>query len=177
MQGMTPSETYALLDYAFLVSKHPAALRFSNGFVEYDYSAKETREKIVKPTWQKLTSGGKLNLVAYGDNARRMADLIQKNNLLVNLYNARFIKPIDEDTLKEILSNGCKTVVLEDVTISGGLGSAIFEKAQQTGLPTNGLSIAGFPDQFIEQGQISDILKKYKLDDLSLSELIRSKID
>lgn len=172
LQGMTVSETYSLLDYAFCVGKGPIAIRYSNGYVKYDVSVLDNRETIMKPCWTQVTEGGTVNLIAYGDNAARMQSLIRTRCLPVNLYNARFIKPVDEIMLAQILSNGFKTIVLEDVTVSGGLGSSIFEVGQSLGMDTKNIRIIGLPDRFIEHGDVKDLYQKYGLDDEAIMSLI-----
>lgn len=175
LQGIDPAETIALLNYAFSVAKGPVAVRYSNASVFYDPDLAVQPEVIVKPSWKKLTTKGRVNLIAYGDNARRMRDLIAKKRLSVNLYDARFIKPVDEVMIAEILKSGLSTVVLEDVAVAGGLGSAIFEVAEKNGLPTQNLSTVGLPDVFVEQGQVSELYQRYHLDDASMEALLKAK--
>ncbi len=40
-------------------------------------------------------------------------------------YDMRFLKPIDEDLLHEVLKTFNKIITVEDGTIVGGLGSAV----------------------------------------------------
>jgi len=120
-------------------------------------------EPITKPSWVEYNKEGSVNLIAYGDNFIRMKEAIDKDNLPINLYNARFIKPLDETMVRNILLSDKTTYVLEDVTYISGLGSAIFEYAQAKNLPTNNLKILGLPDEFIEQGSIDEIYEKHGL--------------
>ncbi|MDD3841888.1 MAG: transketolase C-terminal domain-containing protein [Candidatus Izemoplasmatales bacterium] len=78
----------------------------------------------------------------------------------------------DEIMLTQILSNGFKTIVLEDVTVSGGLGSSIFEVGQSLGMDTKNIRIIGLPDRFIEHGDVKDLYQKYGLDDEAIMSLI-----
>lgn len=176
VQGMNPEEAKALLDYAFDKAKGPIAIRYSNSSVQMEPAGQTEREIIVKPSWKQVIANGVLNLIAYGDNAERMRTLIQKEALPVSLFNARFIKPLDEEMLREILASGQPTVVLEDVTVAEGLGSAILEFAEKEHLSTGDFSILGLPDQFIEQGTVAELYERYHLDDRSIETVLRAKI-
>ena len=92
-----------------------------------------------------------------------MKAYIDSKKLSINLYNAMFIKPLDELIVTSILKSNLPTYVLEDVTYISGLGSAIFEFAQKNDLPVNHLKIFGLPDKFIEQGTREEIYQKYGL--------------
>ncbi len=170
VQPATMLEARQLLDYAFHTAKHSVAIRYSRGTSQWMDTS--DFEPITKPSWTVFNQNGQVNLIAYGDNYIRMQEMIENENLKVNLYNARFIKPLDEICVTQILNSGLKTFVLEDVTIVGGLGSAIFEFAQAQDLPTNTLKILGLPDQFIEHGTVEEIWKQYGLD----NETIRNTI-
>jgi len=119
---------------------------------------------IDRPDWVEYDNQGSVNLIAYGDNFTRLYNHITKKNLPINIYNARFIKPLDKEMLTKILSSGKNTYVVEDVTYISGLGSAMFEYAQANGLSSDRIRIIGLPDEFIEHGSVSEIQKKYGLD-------------
>ncbi len=173
MEIVQPSdmlEAKALLDYAFNTAKHSVAIRYARGEAEISDTSKF--ERITKPTWVAYDNQGKVNLVAYGDNFHRLQEHVEKHDLPVNMYNARFIKPMDETMLSKILGNGLKTYVLEDVTKISGLGSAILEYASSQGLKTENIELIGLPDEFVEHGSIKEIQKKYGLDTESVIKRI-----
>ena len=154
-------EAKQLLDYAFNYARHSVAIRYARGnTLRQDLI--ET-SKITKPLWHEFNQNAKVNLIAYGDNFQRMKSYIFENKLPVNLYNALFIKPLDEETVSKILKSSLPTYVLEDVTYISGLGSAIFEFAQKNDLPVSKLRIIGLPDEFIQQGSKEEIYEKYGL--------------
>lgn len=63
------------------------------------------------------------------------------------IYNMRYIKPIDEQILKEAAETGC-IVTVEDGCIKGGLFGAVSEYVASHGLTTRVVA-AGVPDRFI----------------------------
>jgi len=161
VQPTTMTEAKQLLDYGFKYAPHTVAIRYSRGGTLHQLD-QETKP-ITKPSWVKYDKSGTVNLIAYGDNFIRMKQAIDTDDLPINLVNARFIKPLDESMVEDILLSNNKTYVLEDVTYISGLGSAIFEYAQAKNLPTNDLKILGLPDEFIEQGSIDEIYEKHGL--------------
>lgn len=172
-----PVEAWQLLDYAFYVTKHPIAIRYSRQKLRYDPKGLVDREAIKNPSWTICRPGGKAILIAYGDNVGRLERLLDDTSLDVRLINARFIKPLDTDMLQVLLDEGLPIMVVEDVTKIGGLGSAILEFASSRQCPIPTIAIHGLPDHFIEQGDNQEIYRKYQLDDESLMDQLRSLLD
>ena len=170
VQPSTMLEAKQLLDYAFNTAKHSVAIRYSRGKSEV-VDCKEFT-KILKPTWIEHNHQGVSNLIAYGDNFTRMQDHIQKHKLPINVYNAMFIKPMDELMIEKILNSNLPTYILEDVTKISGLGSAILEYAVDHKQNTTNITILGLPDQFIEQGTVDQLYQKYGLDTESIIKRI-----
>ncbi len=172
-QAKDPIEAFQLLDLAFEKIKSPFAIRYSNiPFENFPYRELYEYDPIELGTWTQETFDGKLSIIAYGDNVLRMKRLIEKHQLPVNLYNARFIKPLDINMLEKIVKSKQKTFVLEDVSVRGGLGSAILEELHLLHLSSEQFEILGLPDNYIEQGKIHEIYQKYQLDDESIKTLI-----
>ncbi len=172
VQPKDAEEAYSLLDYAFYVSKHPIAIRYSRNKIEYNSVLLESVEKIDKPTWKEVIPNGEVNLITYGDNVDRMKLLIQSKALNVTLINARFIKPIDTAMLDKILNEGHPIVVLEDSTKISSLGSSILEYMATSSKMQCKVEILGLPDEFIQQGKISELYLKYNLDDESVAQIL-----
>jgi len=161
-------EAYQLLDLAFKKIKGPVAMRYSNQSLEFGYLERYAFPEIPFGTWSQLKDQGKINLITYGDNVRRMQSLIEKSQLPINLFNARFIKPMDETLLKAIATNRLKTFVLEDVSVVSGLGSAILEFLHTQKIDSSQIEIIGLPDAYIDQGKVTELYQKFGMDDESL---------
>lgn len=177
VQPMDAEEAFKLLDYAFYETTSPIAIRYSRTKLHFEPEKFNLRDKISTPTWTKVITTGSINLICYGDNVNRMRNLLEKTNLDVSLFNARFIKPIDKTLFEEILRSGKKIVVLEDVSVVGGLGSALMEYAQATGFDASLIHILGLPDDFIQQGTISEVYKLYHLDETSIKNYLLSLME
>lgn len=163
-------EAKMLLDYAFYQAKHSVAIRYSRGTSLIQNLDNLT--PITKATWNKHLHNGLANLIAYGDNFKRLYDHIKKNELPINIYNALFIKPFDTKVVDEIFNSELPTYVLEDVTKLGGLGSSLLEYATDKNYTIKNFHILGLPDEFIEQGTVKQIYKQYGLDTESIIKTI-----
>lgn len=177
VQPADAAQATRLLDYAFDVATGPVAVRYSNASQEL--LDDRGGEPVLTPSWRRITSEGKINLVAYGDNLRRMAALVAKHELPVRLYDARFLKPLDLSCVAEICRSGLPTLVLEDVVEAGGLASMMTSAAFATGLPVSDFHVIALPDRYIEHGKVDELYRLYGLDDASMllriQTLIQSK--
>lgn len=66
-----------------------------------------------------------------------------------------FLKPIDEELLRQIARKYKKIITLEDGTKKGGLGSTVIEFMADNGY-TPRIKRMGLPDKFIEQGTVNE---------------------
>jgi 1-deoxy-D-xylulose-5-phosphate synthase len=79
------------------------------------------------------------------------------------VVNMRFVKPLDEPLLKELVTQHSAWVTLEENTVAGGAGSAVAELLDGLGLGRPRLAI-GLPDRFIEHGSREECLADAGLD-------------
>ena len=84
-----------------------------------------------------------------------------------SLVNMRFVKPLDEDLLKELVPQHVALVTLEENTIAGGAGSAVIELLDGLGLNRPHLAV-GLTDRFIEHGSREECLADAGLDEPSV---------
>lgn len=71
-------------------------------------------------------------------------------------YDFRFLKPIDEEALKEIAMKYSRIVTIEDGVRNGGLGSAVLEWMNEHGY-SNEVIRMGLPDEFVEHGTVAEL--------------------
>jgi 1-deoxy-D-xylulose-5-phosphate synthase len=83
------------------------------------------------------------------------------------LVNMRFIKPLDQGLLRELVPQHLALVTLEENTVAGGAGSAIAEFLDAADLAGPRLAL-GLPDRFIEHGSREQCLADAGLDTASV---------
>lgn len=84
-------------------------------------------------------------------------------------YDMRFVKPIDENILREVAENYDCIVTVEDGIRNGGMGSAVTEWMQDNGY-TITVRRLGLPDCFVEHGTVSELKKIVGIDAESIKQ-------
>ena len=105
------------------------------------------------------------------ERAYSIAIMLKKENINVQIINARFLKPIDEENIIKWIGN-TKIITIEDNIVRGGLGSTILEILHKYN-KKNEIKILGYPEKFIKQGTVNEIEKKYNLDTESIIKIIK----
>ncbi len=91
------------------------------------------------------------------------AALAAGERLDATVVNMRFVKPLDEALLRELMPQHAAWVTLEENTLAGGAGSAVAELLDAAALGRPRLSL-GLPDRFIEHGSREQCLADAGLD-------------
>lgn len=88
-------------------------------------------------------------------------------------YNMRFLKPLDEDILREVAEGYDRIVTIEDGVRNGGLGSAVCEWLQDNGYQKP-VTRMGLPDDFVVHGTVGELRKLVGLDRESIKNTIEN---
>jgi len=96
--------------------------------------------------------------------AMKAAAKLRNEGLDVGVINARFIKPLDLDTLTKAIEHAPFVLTIEEGCLMGGFGSAVLEAANDAGLETSHIRRLGIPDQFVEHGERGELLADLGLD-------------
>jgi len=142
----------------------PIALRFPRGNglgVPMDEELKE----IPIGTWEVLREGTDAAILTFGTTipmALKAAKMLEKKGIFVKVVNARFIKPMDERMLTNILNENIPILTVEEAVLQGGFGSAVLEFAHDHDYAAK-IKRMGIPDRFIEHGEVNELLKEIGL--------------
>ena len=156
---MTPSdenETRKLLTTGYLYNG-PAAVRYPRGtgpnaYVEKELSPIEIgKARVIKDTGSKTVF---LNFGALLEEA-----IIVSDELNITLIDMRFVKPLDEDLLKEYLSDADLFISLEDGAVMGGAGSSVQEFCADNSLNIQS-KLFGIPDKFIDHASRKEMIEE-----------------
>ncbi len=94
----------------------------------------------------------------------------------VDVYDARFAKPVDEKLLRELLESGVRVVTVEDHSVKGGFGTQVLEAANRLGLDSRLVTVCGMPDGWVYQGGRGEQLAEVGLDAISIARRIREAL-
>jgi len=95
------------------------------------------------------------SMVKTGEAVR---DALKARGKAVSLINARFVKPIDEEAVKEACGNHMLIVTMEENVASGGYGAKVLDYMNREGLRNKYLGIS-IPDAYVEHGNV-ELLKQ-----------------
>ena len=82
----------------------------------------------------------------------------------IEVYDARFAKPVDGDLIENLIEQGVSILTVEDHSIIGGFGSAVIEEASKRGCDTTQIESIGLPDHWIAHGSRAEQLEEAGID-------------
>ena len=91
----------------------------------------------------------------------QMAEDYKNEGIDAEVINARFLKPLDVDTIKKSIEKTKNVVTLEDGTKINGLGTAIEELIVEEKLQGVELQKYAWPDEFIKHGKVEELEEIY----------------
>ena len=116
-----------------------------------------------------IEEGNDITIISIGKmiaKAYNVTQRLKKNNIYPTLINARFLKPLDIDTINNSFVKTKKIVTIEDNIITG-LGNTV-----KSYFDTNKVLSIGYPEKFVEHGSINEIENLYDLDEDSIYKRI-----
>ncbi len=153
-----------MFDFA-LTHDAPVALRYPRAnldIIERDVQPVELGQAEILE-WE--TDGVLLACGTMVGTCLRVAErLRQIYSLRVGVINARFIKPLDRDTIAKALEECGFVLTVEEGCLMGGFGSAVLEAASDAGLPTTHLRRLGLPDRYIMHAERDEQFAEVGLD-------------
>ncbi len=169
-------ELELMLEYAIKIKK-PIVIRYPRGGEKKNYL---TTTPIKFATLEKLKDGKDISIIAIGNMVSRAMDvatILEKQNIMCDVINTRFLKPIDEAAILESIKKTKRIITIEDNTIIGGLSSSIKELIVNNNLNNIKIKSYAYPDKFIEHGTVDELEKKYKLDTQSIINDINKEVN
>lgn len=137
----------------------PIAIRYPRG--EAYAGLKDYRAPIAYGKSEWIYRESEIVLFALGSMVKT-AEIVYRRlkemGYTCSLINARFAKPLDKESLREVTAKHKLIVTLEENVINGGFGEHITEFYNEEGNPIRVLNIA-IPDTYVEHGNV-DILRK-----------------
>lgn len=140
----------------------PIALRYPRG---NGYGVEMDAEMKALPigSWEVLREGSDAAILTFGTTipmALHAAELLAEQGISVRVVNARFIKPMDEAMLHEIMQANLPILTIEETMLQGGFGSAVLEFAFDKQYRNVQIERIGIPDEFIEHGEVDLLLEE-----------------
>ncbi len=96
--------------------------------------------------------------------ALEVAKRFSAQGLEWGVLNARFVKPLDRELLRNVCAGAKRIVTLEEGALLGGFGSAVLEFLQEEKIEYGTMVRLGFPDRYVPHGNRAVLLKTLGLD-------------
>ncbi|TFD92521.1 1-deoxy-D-xylulose-5-phosphate synthase [Jeotgalibacillus sp. R-1-5s-1] len=178
MMPKDENEGQHMVHTALTYDDGPIAMRYPRGNgsgVEMD----EELSALPIGSWEVLREGADAAILTFGTTipmALNAAEKLAKSGLSVKVVNARFIKPLDEAMMMDLLKLNMPLLTIEEAVLQGGFGSAVLEFAHDAGFGHASIERMGIPDQFIEHGSVGKLLEEINLTESRAVELIQSMV-
>ena len=166
-------ELEEMLEYAVSLNS-PVAIRYPKGDAYGGYSEQQAPMEYGKS--EVLMEGSEIALLAVGSmvkTAGEVAEALRGEGRKVSLVNVRFISPIDTDILEKLSRKHRVFVTLEENVKNGGYGQKVADYLMETKKQNIKLINIAVPDQYIEQGSVGQLHKKFGLDAESILKKIK----
>lgn len=166
-----------LLYTAQLRTESPVAIRYPRGggvLVDWHNEMK----KLPLGKGRKLCDGdcpvAVLSIGPIGNDVQKVIADLRSQGKNVAHYDMIFLKPIDEDIMKEVSEKYDDVVTVEDGTIVGGLGSAVMEWLNDNSMRSVRVHRIGIPDSFISQGSVAQLRELCGMDNNNIKKTIEN---
>ncbi len=124
-----------------------------------------------------LRSGDDLTIATVGPAAwaaMAAAEELAAGGIECAVVNARFVKPLDHETILALASRSGRLVTVEENALAGGFGSAVLEAIEKSGLTGLRVERIGLPDRFIEHGPQELFRAMFDLDAAGIVRRVRA---
>ncbi len=163
-----------MLEYAINLDK-PVFIRYPRGGENQEF---DKTEDIKTGKAEVIQEGEDLTLIGIGKMTGRsvqVAKLLEEKS--VEIINARFVKPLDEETIIKSIEKTKKVVTIEDNLLNGGLGAMVSELINKKKIKDVQFKAFGYDDVFVEHGSVDELEDKYGLSAEKIKSAILKELD
>ncbi len=175
MVVMAPGDEHdaqAMLEFA-LDARQPTSIRYPKAKAEV---VEGSRTPVELGRAEVIDWGHDGMIVACGTlltECLAAAAELREEGLDVGVVNARFVKPLDTETLLRAVETSPFVVTVEEAALMGGFGSPLVEAAGDAGINAASVRRLGIPDRFIEHGERDEQLADLGLDAAGIAATCR----
>ncbi len=160
----------------------PIAIRYPRGEAKFYDDIKNHNLEYGKS--EVVIEGKDITIIAVGnmfEYCYKASLALHAQGVSVKLVNARFVKPVDGEMIKNSIDATGNIIIVEDNVRHGGYGSMVLDYINEKKLGNCNIKIIAYPDEFIKQGAPSILHNFYGLDDKNIEnmvlEMLKEKIN
>ena len=173
---MAPSDENEMRNMIYTATQYkegPIALRYPRA-VTYTNDIRTEFSALPIGKFRTVSKGSKVLLIGVGFLLSKCLDtagVLEKKGIKPTIIDARFVKPLDVESYRELFKEHQVVATVEDNSITGGFGSAIAEILAEMKHPPR-LVRVGLPDAFVEQGEIEELREELGLSGMVIAQKI-----
>ena len=174
MHVMAPKNKWELSDMIKFAVEFggPIAIRYPRG--EAFEGLRENRAPIVYGKAEPVFTEKGILLLAVGSMVKvafAVREKLKERGYDCSLVNARFVKPIDEELIREACKTHRLIVTMEENVSCGGFGEHVRAFVDSLDVETRVLSIA-IPDEYVEHGNVELLKQETGIDAVTVEEKV-----
>jgi 1-deoxy-D-xylulose-5-phosphate synthase len=171
---MAPKDDFELVEMIKMTDylNCPSAIRYPRG--EIDAYEDLPNNKLTYGKAEIIYNEGSVAIISVGHIFSVAYDLYKLFKKTIGpqaLINVRFIKPLDIDSIYEVVNDKDVIVILEEGVMKGGINEEIALSLYERGVKSKILRFA-IPDYFIEHGSIEELRKLVGLNSKNILQII-----
>ena len=136
--------------YTSTLSSGPVAFRFPRGS-GFGVPLDQIFKKLPIGKGELLKDGKDAAIIGIGTMLYDALEAVKESGKNIAVFNARFVKPLDEDAILNLARKTKKLITVEEGAVKGGFGSAVIELLAEHNVHAR-VKCIGIPDEFIEHG-------------------------
>ncbi|UOR12353.1 1-deoxy-D-xylulose-5-phosphate synthase [Halobacillus amylolyticus] len=177
MMPKDENEGQHLVHTAISYDDGPIAIRYPRGNglgVKMD----ERLKTVPIGSWEVLKEGTDAVILTFGTTipmALTASEQLSKEGVSVRVVNARFIKPMDEAMLHDIMKAKLPILTIEEAVLKGGFGSGVLEFKEEHNY-VSWVNRLGVPDRFIEHGSVAKLWEEIGLTEDNVKKQVKAII-
>ena len=155
----------------------PIAVRYPRGTAYAGLKEYRSPVELGKAEW--IYREREIALLAVGSmvkTAEEVRNILKEKGLGVSLVNARFVKPIDEESVREACEGHRLIVTMEENVACGGYGEKVLDYMNRSGCRNRLVNIA-IPDAYVEHGNVEMLKQEIGIDAGSIVKRICEVLD
>ena len=164
---MNGAELIGLMRTGLSHDAGPYSIRYPRDAVPAEVPPTSEIAPVPYGSWEVLRSGSGMAILAVGTmvlEALAAADELAALGIEATVVNCRFLKPFDENVLRDVLDAHTHVLAVEEGTVVNGFGAFMAREIQLRAGSRVAVRTMGLPDAFIEHGDRGLLLGEVGLD-------------
>lgn len=152
----------------------PISIRYPRGKAT-ERHWKENFDKIEIGKARILKQGDDIAILSLGHTGNfvaKAAKTLEKEGINVTHIDMRFLKPLDDKILHQVLSEFKEVMTIEDGVLNGGFGCSIMRFVQEHKYNTH-ITMIGIPDCFVTHASPEELYSLYSMDDEGIVKKVK----